>query len=43
MIFLYLIMDLELFQVRIYVQKEDKAKTVKAENFRKTGQISGLN
>ena len=34
--------DLEV-QVRIYVKREGKAKTVRVENFRKIGQSSGLN
>ena len=35
--------DLEWFQVSICVKREENAKTVRAENFRKTGQISKLN
>jgi len=35
--------DLEWFQVSICVKREGKTKTVRAENFRKIGQISGLN
>ena len=35
--------DFEWFQVRIYVKREGKAKTVRAKNFREIGQTSGLN
>ena len=31
------------FKLRIWVKREEKAKTVRARNFRKTGQNSGLN
>ena len=35
--------DLEWFQVRFYVKKEEKSKTVKGWNFRKIGLNLGLN